>query len=252
MRHAQRGTIGRAGTRRVTSMSGVLLAAALAGCGGGDDTARASDSSAAASAPAPVALAVPASFTGTLPCADCPGIATTVTLFGDSTYRLREVYQDRPGGPQMSMGRWLLDGGQVRLEGVGRALRFARAGEDTIRLLDGAGGPSTSAQPHELVRTDSVQWLRDDAVYVGTFTYMADAPNFRECGSGQEYPVRMQGAYRALERAYLAAKLPPGSGQQVEVRARFEPRPADMEGARDRDVLHVVQYIGPGANPDCR
>ena len=33
----------------------------------------------------------PATYSGKLPCADCPGIQLTVTLLPDSTYRLRQV-----------------------------------------------------------------------------------------------------------------------------------------------------------------
>lgn len=230
---------------------------ALAACGGGDKPSA--DSAAAeqriAEAKARVAaekIVVPVSFAGVLPCADCPGIETALTLFADSTFRLREVYQERRVMPVIAMGRWAVDGSTLVLDGLSRTVRYAREGTDTLRLLDRAGRPIESGQPLALTRRDSVDALREAATFVGTFTYQADAPLFRECASGQDFPVLMQGAYRALERAYRAAKLPPGSGQQVEVRARFLARPATMEGPRDRDVVEVLSYVGPSANPDCR
>lgn len=244
---------------RARSMTMLLtLGLVLAACGGGDKPSA--DSIAAlrimeeakAAAAAAAKVATPVTFTGMLPCADCPGIQTTVTLFADSTFRLREVYQERRVMPVIGMGRWAIDAGALVLDGLSRSVRYAREGNDTLRLLDRAGRPIDSEQPLSLVRTDSVDALREAATFVGTFTYQADAPLFRECGSGQEFPVLMQGAYRALERAYRAAKLPPGSGQQVEVRARFLARPASMEGPRDRDVVEVLSYVGPSANPDCR
>ncbi|AMW06301.1 copper resistance protein NlpE N-terminal domain-containing protein [Gemmatimonas phototrophica] len=199
-----------------------------------------------------VAAFAPNSYTGTLPCADCGGIATTVALFSDTTYRLREVYEGKGGAPAVSMGRWKQDGGAIVLEGLGRTVRFAAAGSDTLRLLNQSGKPIDSAQNHALVRDASVNALREPSTFTGAFMYMADAPTFRECASGQTYPVLMKGGYKALEKAFTSAKLPPGSAQQVEVQARFLARPDDMEGARERDVLEVVKYIGPAANPDCK
>lgn len=235
-----------------------VLAAVLAACGGsgGDSANGGTLSDSVVTIPAvptvTVAAVAPNSFSGTLPCADCGGIETTVALFTDTTFRLRETYQGMSGGPVVSMGRYTHDGRTLTLDGLGRTLKFAVVGEDTIRLLDQAGQPIEGSLPYALVRADSADMLRGAATYTGTFSYMADAATFRECGSGQTYQVLMTGAYRTVERTYLAAKLPPGSGQQIEVTARFQPRPDTMEGPKERDVLEIVKYVGPAANPDCR
>ena len=199
-----------------------------------------------------VAAVAPYSFSGTLPCADCAGIETTVALFSDTTYRLRERYQGKPGAPVVSMGRYTHDGATLTLDGVGRTVRFAVVGDDSLRLLDQSGTPIAGTVPVTLVRADSMDMVREPATYTGTFTHTADAPTFRECGSGQTYTVVMSGAYKTVERAHTAARLPAGSGQQIEVTARFTPRPATMEGPRERDVIEFVKYVGPAANPDCR
>ena len=44
-------------------------------------------------------------YTGTLPCADCVGIKTTLTLHGDHTYTLSSLYIDR-GNPFLEKGTW--------------------------------------------------------------------------------------------------------------------------------------------------
>ncbi|MFN5598569.1 MAG: copper resistance protein NlpE N-terminal domain-containing protein [Gemmatimonas sp.] len=199
-----------------------------------------------------LAALAPASYSGTLPCADCSGIRTTVALFPDSTYRLSERYEGKSTAVEVSMGRWEQRGGTLTLNGLARTMPFGVGGEDTLRLLDQSGKPIAGNAPVTLVRADSMDALRGQAGYTGTFSYLADAPTFRECGSGQTYPVLMTGGYRALERAYTAAKLPPGSGQQVVVLARFRARPNTMEGPKERDVMEIVRYLEPGANPDCR
>lgn len=222
-------------------------AVAVVACGG-KDAGTVSDSVVTVPAvPTITVVAVaPNSYTGTLPCADCSGIATTVALFADTTYRLRERYEGKIGAPAVSMGRWTHDGTTLTLAGLGRTIRFTVRGGDTLVLLD-QGGPGAT-----LVRADSMESLRDAVPYTGTFSRTGDASTFRECGSGQRYDVLSGGAYKSVERAFTAAKLPPGSGQQVEVVARFAPRPANVQGPKERDVIEFVQYVGPAANPECR
>lgn len=195
----------------------------------------------------------PASYEGTLPCADCSGLRTVLAIWPDSVYRLAQTYEGKSTTPVVTMGRWRLSESVVSLEtDNGIPILYRRVGDDTLTLLDQQGQPISSSLNYSLQRSSTMNSLREPASFIGTFEYMADAPTFRECGSGQTYPVLMRGDYQKLERAFLAAKLPPGSGQQVEVRARFLERPADMEGPRDRDVVEIVSYVGPSANPGCR
>ena len=44
-------------------------------------------------------------YSGTLPCADCAGIKTTLTLNGNHTYTLSSLYIDR-GNPYTEKGVW--------------------------------------------------------------------------------------------------------------------------------------------------
>ncbi len=53
-------------------------------------------------------LSLPQSFAGVLACADCAGIAHTLTLLADGTYRLRQVYLGKPAAPFLEQGRWSL------------------------------------------------------------------------------------------------------------------------------------------------
>lgn len=237
---------------RWQAVAGAGMLAVAAACGGSDgDTKAGTPSDSVVTVPSvptvTVAAVAPNSYAGTLPCADCGGILMTVALFPDTTYRLRREYQGKSAAPEVSMGRWTFDGGTLQLKGLRDTLDFIpyASGLDTIRLTEPSG-------PIVFVRADSMNALRDATGYTGTFTYEADAPSFRECGSGQTYNVLMSGAYKTVEKAYTAAKLPPGSGQQIEVTARFKPRPASMEGPKERDVIELVKYVGPAANPDCR
>lgn len=38
---------------------------------------------------------IEATYTGTIPCADCPGIDETITFYSDKTYNDKNIYQER-------------------------------------------------------------------------------------------------------------------------------------------------------------
>lgn len=79
----------------------------------------------------------------------------------------------------------------------------------------------------------------------GMFQYQADAARFRECLTGRDYPVAMEGAYLDLERAYLQAE--PGRGSARPLLAAIEgeiaPRPP-MEGDGPVPTVLVHRLIG--------
>ncbi|MCD9030951.1 copper resistance protein NlpE [Luteimonas sp. Y-2-2-4F] len=100
-------------------------------------------------------------FAGTLPCADCAGIETTLRLHADGGYDLIE----RPAGeaePDVHHGVWFVsDDGRAILiasdAGAGDHHIFEWQGEDALRLLaqapDGAGETEAEAR-HLLRRTE--------------------------------------------------------------------------------------------------
>ena len=106
------------------------------------------------------AMPVPATFAGVMPCADCPGVAQTLTLRADGLYRLRRTYLGKPDGPYSELGRWKLNaaGTLLMLRGETDTLLFAVApsggeGEDMLRLLDRGGQPIESDANLALRRT---------------------------------------------------------------------------------------------------
>jgi heat shock protein HslJ len=113
---------------------------------------------AGAIAPAPTqqsALSsLPATFVGTLPCADCPGIRYQLNLNADHTFTSRMTYQERNTSFDES-GHWEFsdDGKTVVLRnGRGRTEKFALRVVETLRQLDSAGNEINSNFNYELER----------------------------------------------------------------------------------------------------
>ncbi len=80
-------------------------------------------------------------YTGTTPCADCPGIETTLTLNYDNTLRLASVYQDRDVVPFVEEGHfeWNTDGNTIILKNGKTNARQFRVGENRIFILNSDG-----------------------------------------------------------------------------------------------------------------
>jgi heat shock protein HslJ len=79
-------------------------------------------------------------YMGTLPCADCEGIRTTITLLADRTYRRELMYLGKSAGHISESGTFEFspDGGKVTL-GVGESATTYRVGENALFHLDREG-----------------------------------------------------------------------------------------------------------------
>ncbi|MGC9550886.1 copper resistance protein NlpE [Vibrio metoecus] len=77
-------------------------------------------------------------YQGTLPCADCGGIETELTINSDGTYKLTEQYLDKEGEPFVSEGTFTWDetGSIVTLQSGDQTGRQYLVGENTLTHLD--------------------------------------------------------------------------------------------------------------------
>ncbi len=201
-----------------------------------------------ASAQAPVAgLALPASFVGIMPCADCAGIAQTLTLRDDGLYRMRHTYLGKPGNPFSEIGYWRLDAdGRLLLRRGSDVSLFVIDGAATLRQLDRAGRPIRSALNYSLRRTAAVDAVDESLRWRGEMIYMADAATFTDCASGVRWPVAMTEDYLTLERAYTQGRTAPGAPLLVAFDGRLAMMPA-MEGPpREHMVVEAFAAAEPG------
>ena len=196
---------------------------------------------------------LPATFTGTLPCASCPGIDYHLNLLDDGVYFLRQAYQDREGGPFDDIGRYLLssDGDQLTFYGGREApLRLAILAPDTLRLLDRDGGHIESELNYNLSRQPELQPLEPRLLLGGMYRYMAGAGRFRECLTGLDMPVATEADNRALEEAYLAVREQPGEEMRASLEGRIAQR-MPMEGPGPVLTFVPERFIGVSPELKC-
>jgi heat shock protein HslJ len=230
-----------------TTVAGFALTL-VAGCArpGGPEPQR--EAAAPATPQGPTASFVtPVTYTGRLPCVDCPGIRLTVTLLPDSTFRLRRIYEDR-GGAFHRLGRWSLEGRGTRLilrAGKMPPRRFVIAGRDSLHLLDPSGRVLQAG--YSLSRHPRVDLIRETMVLSGMYVYMADAGRMTECMGGTTYPVAQLGANATLEQAYGGAQGQPGAPVLVSFDGHFEALPGMDGGGRvEHIVVDRVDRVWPG------
>ena len=97
------------------------------------------------------------SFSGTLPCADCPGIDTTLELHADGTFMLMETYQERKAAPGMLEGTWTAEenGNRIRLDPNSKSEQdrlYAVTSRDQITQLGSDGAPTATGVDSSLRR----------------------------------------------------------------------------------------------------
>lgn len=87
----------------------------------------------------------PGTYRGTLPCADCPGIKTELTLLADGSYRMGMFYQERSQAAERDSGSfsWASDGNRIILKNDS-SLQFL-VGENRLFKLDLSGARITGA-----------------------------------------------------------------------------------------------------------
>jgi len=195
---------------------------------------------------------LPASFSGDLPCADCPGIRYQLDLFPDHVFFLRMTYLDRDKSFD-DIGAWTVssDGKVLSLQG-GRETpeRFTIKGEGTLRKLDLKGREIESALNYDLKRMASLPPIEPRVSMTGMYRYLADAGMFMECRSRRRMPVAQEQDNAALEAAYAKARREPGEELLVRLEGRLTMRPK-MEGEGVQPTLVVERFISVWPGESC-
>ena len=97
------------------------------------------------------------SYVGTLPCADCPGIDTTIAFTPEGGYTMGEIYQDSDSSAFATKGTWTVreDGKTLLLDPEDKEEYdhwYEVVSPTELRMLDREGKPIDSKLDYSLRR----------------------------------------------------------------------------------------------------
>lgn len=190
---------------------------------------------------------LPASFTGLLPCDDCAGIREHLMLLPDGTYLSSKTFM-RTGHDEVyyDVGSWApsSDGGRVVLRGAAeRPDQLVVRNDATLRRLDAEGRPVEPVPANDLHRAETLQPIEPRVPMHGMYRHSAKgAGTFRDCATGQEWPLLPATAESQLPVAWKEAKRKTGGEAMAYIEGRLVLHQR-ADGATER-ALVVERVIG--------
>ncbi len=198
--------------------------------------------------PANLLSDLPATFVGTLPCAECEGIRYHLNLFGDDVFMLRTTRLGRNGATVDELGSWTLSSDRKIVVLKGRndvPLLFELTGPGTLGRLSADG--RAEAAGATLTRSSAFRPTDVRSPMRGAYAYMADAATFVECSTGRRWPVAAEGAGRDVEAAYLKARSASGAAVLAEIDGLLTERPRPEGGVAATLVIERFGRFIPKA-----
>ncbi|HUO36316.1 MAG TPA: copper resistance protein NlpE N-terminal domain-containing protein [Candidatus Acidoferrum sp.] len=188
---------------------------------------------------------VPATFTATVPCADCPGIHESLTFLPGGLYIDRLVYEERPSTFQ-SLGRWQRKSDLPQIEihsGSSPADTYAIVDRNHIRKLAPEGSNVPAIYLPTFTRTATAALPSASFSLSGEYNSKPGESSLTECRSGFALPVSPTGDAPALDHAYQAANLKPDSQLLVSVTGTIALRPGNKSALL---IVNHFQHSWPG------
>jgi len=177
-----------------------------------------------------VGLGMPSTFTGSLSCAFCAGIAHHLDLWPDGIYHMRRTWLRDDGDYQRDeIGRWFADPGRsaVILHGASEMpMQWQVMAEDRLRQLDIEGNPIESTLNYELTSDGRLNPTDIEGVFMsGMVRLSGEAATFDDCFTERSYRILGDAAYDDLASSYEAGSPAPGAPLFARVEATLRVRP---------------------------
>lgn len=142
------------------------------------------------------------SFIGTLPCADCPGIAFHLNLYRDGRFEIRQEYLER-NQILLVKGTWLLEQRTLHLMNQQHTLpTFQFVSNRRLTMLDMAGKPIVSSMNYHLDRAERLQSIDTRRPMLGLYRVNGDEASFTHCETGERHSVAMTQHHMPMLRNY--------------------------------------------------
>jgi copper homeostasis protein (lipoprotein) len=193
---------------------------------------------------------LPASFSGTLPCADCEGINYHLNLLPNNIFYLTTEYLGKKEGKTRfdDMGTYSTKNKIFTLKGGHEApLFFEMRSRSTLRKLDMNAKPIDSKLNYDLKRDGQFTAVQPRLFMSGMYSTMADAGIFKNCSTGQTLSVAQEKENLELERAYLSTQGVMSQPVLALIEGEIVQHP-NMEGNLSTLIVHKFLRVEPSLN----
>lgn len=161
-------------------------------------------------------------YQGSLPCADCAGINTTLVLNQNGTYIMGLIYDTNEGDTfYYENGTWKEEDNKLILTSKESNISYISmaSNNQSVTFLDQEGNVMDTNLNYTLVAVTPSQ-------KTGQYIYYADAPIFIDDTTNQQYFA----PGIALETAYLASEVEAGTPVYAEIEGYYSLAPSMEEG----------------------
>lgn len=197
----------------------------------------------------------PARYSGLIPCADCPGIRLTLTLFPPNVAVLKRTYLEAENGQDQtdqSLFNWNQQGQLITLHSLqADSDRYFRVtGAATISLSDAQGRSPQSGLNYTLKRLEQKEITAGPLQISGHFGNRNKEPRWSFCVIYATLPVAMERAFEALKNAYATHSDASEKASLISIDARLAMRVSSDSGD---SALSVIPLRFRAAHPheDC-
>ena len=190
-------------------------------------------------------------FYDTLPCADCPGVATRLYLKPDNSFIMEQAYIGK--NIVYDLGKWSITDSIVKLTGIEGLSQFKILNHATIKLLDNEGRMIYDTTNARLVlhRDNSPFKPLQPIPVEGIFSANEDTMNIHICAMDNNYPVALAPDAMNTKTAYNKAAHQKNEPLYAKLEGHFELRPS-LKDTTTKDFFVVEHFVEFGPGQQCK
>lgn len=190
-------------------------------------------------------------FGDTLPCADCPGVATKLYLKPDNSFIMEQAYIGK--NVVYNLGKWSVTDSILKLTGTEGISQFKIINHATIKLLDNEGRMAYDTANARLLlqRSNSPFKTLQPVPVEGLFSEDEDTMNIHVCSMDLNYPVALAPNAMSMKTAYKKAVHQKNEPLYAKLEGHFELRPA-LKDTSTKDFFVVEHFIGFVPGQQCK
>ncbi|MFT3885441.1 MAG: copper resistance protein NlpE N-terminal domain-containing protein [Flavobacteriales bacterium] len=175
-------------------------------------------------------------FTGTLPCADCPGIRTELWVRPDSTFILGQRYIDRDSMAFAQFGKWRVVNGRLAVgSGTDKPDLWKQTPKGLVKVDE--NGQEWALAPKMALDRQGTSAKIPVMRVTGAYVFHEGAHSFTPCGSYREFPLAVSGGDLGLEKLYTKRFKKKDDKLYVELEATVGTAEAQEGAAKDEYVF---------------